>query len=283
MKPEELEFPTVGKEPTIVATGAVPNKSYEKMSKSKYNGVDPVSCIATHGLDATRAHILFAAPVSDVLNWDDDKIVGVQRFLLRVLRLAGESSFAAGEVVPKEHLGGAEEKKVWRAVQETIKSVTEAFSDSMSLNTTVSDLMKLENTVTAAKTCAPLVRYHAVQTLLRLVAPITPALAEEAWEVLHSGSKHEGTRVLGQPWPVVDNEGLAAAVEEVAGARDVPVAVNGKVRFSLSIEGEVSDVGEAELKRLAAEKQEWERWGKGKEVVRVIVGKGGKLINFVVR
>lgn len=279
LMPNELDFSSGRGEPTIIATGVTPTKSYEKMSKSKHNGVDPVNCIATHGADATRAHILFAAPVSDVLNWDEDKIVGVQRFLLRVLRLAGAAKFVPGE---QQQLAGKLEKKVAKAVGETVKSVTDAFAITMALNTTVSDLMKLENTLSAAKACDPLVRYHGVQTLLRLVAPIAPAVAEEAWEVLHRGTEREGSRVLEQEWPTVDTDALAA-VEEVGGARDVPVAVNGKVRFSISVEGDVEAVGEERLKKLAAEKKEWANWGAGKEIVRVVVGKGGKMISFVVR
>ena len=69
--------------PCARATGAPLLVRYEKMSKSKRNGVDPAECVARHGADALRAHILFAAPVPDVLEWDEAKIVGVSRWLTR--------------------------------------------------------------------------------------------------------------------------------------------------------------------------------------------------------
>ncbi|KAF8245181.1 leucyl-tRNA synthetase [Wilcoxina mikolae CBS 423.85] len=269
LKPDEL--------PKLLASGVNPNKSYEKMSKSKYNGVDPVDCISTHGADATRAHVLFAAPVGDVLNWDEDKIVGVRRFLLRVLKLADTYTFSPDAVDPGDF--NDHERKVWKLLQQTVGSITEAFADTMALNTTVSDLMKLENPLTASlKSCSPAMAYHATQTLLRLMAPITPAVAEEAWEMLHRGTEMEGTLVLEMGWPKVDTR-----VVEEAGKRDVAVAVNGKVRFMVGVVGGLEELEEEGLRALVEGRKEWEKWGKGKKVVRVVVGKGGKLVNFVVR
>ncbi|KAL5117093.1 hypothetical protein ACEQ8H_005052 [Pleosporales sp. CAS-2024a] len=88
--PDELDW-TDAAAPRIKANGLTPIRSYEKMSKSKYNGVDPAATIAKYGADATRAHMLFQAPVGDVLEWDSKKITGVQRWLQRVIRLATTS------------------------------------------------------------------------------------------------------------------------------------------------------------------------------------------------
>ncbi|KAF2640721.1 leucyl-tRNA synthetase [Massarina eburnea CBS 473.64] len=87
LRPEEVDLSMLAS-PTIKGTSVVPKVSYEKMSKSKYNGVDPGTTIATYGADATRAHMLFQAPVSDVLEWDETKISGILRWLKRVLRLS---------------------------------------------------------------------------------------------------------------------------------------------------------------------------------------------------
>jgi leucyl-tRNA synthetase len=277
LKPDELDFSSGTKDPKIIASGVTPNKSYEKMSKSKYNGIDPVACISVHGVDATRAHVLFAAPVSDVLNWDEDKIVGVRRFLFRVLKLADTYTFSRDAVDPGKF--NDHERKVWNLLQQTVEGVTEAFADTIALNTTVSDLMKLENALTASlKSCSPAMAYHATQTLLRLMAPITPAVAEEAWEMLHRGTEREGTLVLRMGWPVVD-----IRVVEEAGEREVAVAVNGKVRFVVGVVEDLEGVGEEGLRKLVEGRREWEKWGAGKEVIRVVVGKGGKLVNFIVR
>jgi leucyl-tRNA synthetase len=267
LRPDELHISPSG-EVTVKEDGQHPNKSYEKMSKSKYNGVDPLACIRSHGADATRAHVLFAAPVSDVLNWDEDKITGVRRFLLRVLRLASSTVPAA---LPEE-LGGKEEG-LYDLVQRTVRSVTEAFAETMALNTTVSDLMKLENAITAStssSTMSPGMRYHAVRTLVKLLAPIAPAVASEAWEMVHG----VGRKVLEEPWPEV-REIVRKGVER----NMVAIGVNGRVRFSVEVEGEVKM---ERLRGLCEERKEWRRWVGGKEIKRVVVGKGSKMVNFVV-
>ncbi|KAI5283548.1 Leucyl-tRNA synthetase, mitochondrial, partial [Ascosphaera atra] len=101
LKPDELDFSADAKNPVIKGReGPVrPNVSYEKMSKSKYNGVDPTACIERFGADSVRAHVLFSAPVSEVLEWEEGKIVGVQRWFGRVWKVVGESVGAVeGEV-----------------------------------------------------------------------------------------------------------------------------------------------------------------------------------------
>lgn len=75
---------SVSSQPVVVATGQPAAVSFEKMSKSKYNGVDPIGCMDKHSTDATRAHILFQAPVSEVLEWDEEKISGVTRWFQRI-------------------------------------------------------------------------------------------------------------------------------------------------------------------------------------------------------
>jgi leucyl-tRNA synthetase len=277
LRPDQLEF-VPGKDPKVKVSRETALKSYEKMSKSKYNGIDPAACINTHGLDATRAHVLFAAPVADVLNWDEDKIVGVRRFLWRVLKLADSCPKPTTTTTTPPEPKNEHEVKVWNALQDTIKNVTEAFAHTIALNTTVSDLMKLENAVTAAlPQLGDQVAYAAVQTLLRLLAPITPATAEEAWEMLHRGTELEGTRVLAQKWPEVDTRVFEFQEEK----REVAVAVNGKVRFTVEVPGTAE--GAEEVQELVKGRKEWEKWTAGMEVERVILGKGGKLVNFVVK
>jgi leucyl-tRNA synthetase len=83
LKPDEVNL-SVPSKPIVFATGKEANVSFEKMSKSKYNGVDPMICMEKHSADATRAHILFQAPVSEVLEWDEEKITGVTRWMQRV-------------------------------------------------------------------------------------------------------------------------------------------------------------------------------------------------------
>src|SRR5437762_617682 len=144
------------KKPVIKETGVEPKRSYEKMSKSKYNGVDPAQCIGKHGADCTRAHILFSAPVSEVLEWNEEAIVGMERWLGRAWRVAltaAEKKEKIDKTKTKPDTSDLRnvskmsdaERSLWRNVQQTVEDVTTALSESYSLNTMISDLIKLTN------------------------------------------------------------------------------------------------------------------------------------------
>lgn len=90
LKSDEMLPDPSGQSAVVKSTGKEAVVTWEKMSKSKYNGVDPGVCFQKYGADITRAHMLFAAPLSEVLQWDEEKIVGVQRWLYRVSRLVDE-------------------------------------------------------------------------------------------------------------------------------------------------------------------------------------------------
>src|SRR5579859_407152 len=138
------------KKPVIKESGVEPKRSYEKMSKSKYNGVDPAECIAKHGADCTRAHILFSAPVSEVLEWNEESIIGMERWLGRVWKVVSSAverkrnDKTISPTLDIARLSDAE-RIVWRKVQQTVVDVTSALSRTYSLNTMVSDLIKLTN------------------------------------------------------------------------------------------------------------------------------------------
>ncbi|PBP24871.1 leucyl-tRNA synthetase [Diplocarpon rosae] len=91
LKPDEVDLTNLS-QPLVKATRKVANVSFEKMSKSKYNGVDPSNCMAKYGADATRAHILFQAPVSEVLEWDEGKIAGITRWFHKLHGLIFQNS-----------------------------------------------------------------------------------------------------------------------------------------------------------------------------------------------
>jgi len=238
LKPDEVDL-SDPKRPLMVSTGQPPDISFEKMSKSKYNGVNPVTCIEVHGADATRAHMLFQAPVSEVLEWDEGKISGVTRWLHRILDLAlqtrgRELNFSSAKeeflakserihdwkngktVLPQfptphgakdvtrlwldaEIKAYDESTKLWSLVQKTIANVTESFSTTYSLNTVVSDLMALTNAISehsnykidmpgglssSVRTSRD-ITFHALKSLVQMMAPITPAFSEECWAALH--------------------------------------------------------------------------------------------------
>lgn len=272
LKPDEVDT-TSPNNPTIRASGLTPNVSFEKMSKSKYNGVDPGATIAKYGADATRAHMLFQAPVTDVLEWDEQKITGVQRWLQRIIRLSSAHWFPDQElerfIPPKnmdENLHGIvtrynaarrkgtkienqaeliaalniDEAKLWTKTQQTIASVTESYSETFSLNTIISDLMTLTNLLWDAPHASELTAWlkHAAFThLLRMLAPIAPGVAEEAWHNLNTHTRNPNGDH--PPLPSVFTAGFPTSDTDIIPHLNpfstCVVQVDGKRKFELDI------------------------------------------------
>jgi leucyl-tRNA synthetase len=192
---------------------------YEKMSKSKYNGADPAEVIEQYGADATRAQILFLAPIGDVLNWNESQIAGVDRWLRKVMALAPVVA-APATAPPAAAAPPAASRALFAALQATIALITRALETDLSFNTVVSDYMKLTNAIAAAAkggVAAPQLT-DAYAKLLVMMAPVTPATAEECWEALG-----RGPTIFAERWPVAE----AVSVDEIP----YKVIVNGKVRF----------------------------------------------------
>ncbi|KAF0642962.1 hypothetical protein FPSE5266_04092 [Fusarium pseudograminearum] len=303
LKPDEVDLTDPNK-PKVVASGKSANIAYEKMSKSKYNGVDPSEFISKYGADATRAHMLFQAPVGDILNWDEGKITGVTRWLQRlydqITAIAVEpykKTMPARDYLAAKHesLGSASAKElaqwdteaaIWRDVQRTIASVTASYDEVYSLNTVVSDLMILTNTLADNIKASPVVKREAAQTLISMMAPITPAFAEECWALLHpsSPSIFESTN-----FPKVDT-----SLTELVRPRVQPCAVqiNGRVRGVVSIPPPPAELAGDELrdwmvKEILQTEEGAARFSGGqydlRAAKRAIAVKGGKTINFVLK
>lgn len=291
LRPEEVDLKDPAK-PRVLATGELAVVSYEKMSKSKFNGVDPTEFIAEHGADATRAHMLFQAPVSDVVNWDGDKIVGVTRWLGRIYDLVEKAEVPLDEVnqdaLSKSLVDMAGDESadadvaVWREVQRTIASVTSSYSDVYSLNTVVSDLMSLTNTILANNGQARAeLRTAALSALVRMLAPISPAFASECWSVLGASEPLFAGSVR---FPELDGSlpYLKPRTQVCA------VQVNGKLRVAVDIPRPSGDKTDEELKTWIVDRiLETEgavKLGDADKIraaKKTIVVRGGKTVNFV--
>ena len=258
-------------DPRDPVTGDALEVLFEKMSKSKYNGVDPAAVIDRYGADTARMFILFKAPPEKDLEWDDADVEGQYRFLQRLWRLIDSSrplldQQDAGEDRPAELT--PEEADLRRAVHTAIEAVTEDLSDDIQLNTAISELMKLSNAMNA--TDLPGLRVavlrEALSVLVRLLAPFAPHLAEEFWQKLGgSESVHQ------QSWPELDASAL------VQDSVDLVIQVKGKVRGSISVP---ADADKETLEKLALSSEVAQKWLEGAEPRRVIVVPG-KLVNLV--
>ncbi|MGC9527119.1 MAG: leucine--tRNA ligase [Limnospira sp.] len=243
---------------------------YEKMSKSKYNGVDPLVVMEKYGADTARMFILFKAPPEKDLEWDDADVEGQFRFLNRVWRLVADfanSQSPGAKKAKKGNLSKAE-KDLRRAIHTAIKEVTEDLEGDYQFNTAVSEMMKLSNALSDAKDIKDSPVYaEGIETLLKLLAPFAPHIAEELWQMVGGG---ESVHV--QSWPELDESALA--VDEIT----LVIQINGKTRGTIPVP---SGADKQTLEDLARESEFAQRYLEGKQIRKAIVVPG-KLVNFVV-
>jgi len=244
----------------------------QRMSKSKGNVVDPDELVARYGADTVRGYLMFAFDWAKGGPWDSQGIMGVHRFLNDVWRLVWHwIKDPPGNPAPAAR-GVASEKDVRalrRKVHQTIQRVTYSL-ETFSFNTGMAALMELKNAMSKVRG-TPVVRTpawdEAVRTLLLLMAPFTPYVAEELWE--RHGGKYS---IHQQSWPQVDP--AIAAEEEI----ELVVQVNGKVRDRILVP---ADIGEEDAKKAALTSEAAQRFMGGKPPRKVIVVPG-KLVNIVI-
>ncbi|QZZ20079.1 leucine--tRNA ligase [Leptothermofonsia sichuanensis E412] len=261
--------------PVDPETGEALEVVYEKMSKSKYNGVAPGDVIGKYGADTARMFILFKAPPEKDLEWDEADVEGQFRFLNRVWRLvtdfagAGSSQPALGTKAnqKKSESLTKDEKNLRRAIHTAIQAVTEDLDGEYQFNTAVSELMKLSNALTDAACKDSPVYAEGIESLLILLAPFAPHIAEELW----SGLGHEDS-IHRQSWLTVDPDALVA--DEIT----LVIQINGKTRGALQAPAQLS---KEELEQFARESDIAQRYMEGKTIKKAIVVPG-KLVNFVV-
>lgn len=225
-----------------------------KMSKSKGNVINPDAIVERLGADTVRTYLAFIGPYNEVGNypWDPDGIVGVRRFLERVVRLHEK-------VVD----GASDDETILRVVHQTIKKVGDEI-ESTKLNTGVAALM----TCVKHLEKVPAVSSYTYRTLVQLLAPFAPHIAEELWERLGGeGSVHESS------WPDYDESLL------VSDSVTYAVQVNGKVRGTF--EG-AKDMAQESAEKEAQALPSLEKHLAGKTVDKIIFVPG-RLINFVVK
>lgn len=233
-----------------------------KMSKSRGNVVNPDQIVQEYGADSLRLYEMFMGPLEATKPWSMTGVSGVRNFLDRVWRLMIDSHEETMQLVDavKDVAPTPEQNRI---IHSTIASVTHDLK-GMSFNTAIARMMEFVNFFTK-ETVRP---KSAMETLVLLLAPMAPHLAEELWAVLgHPES------LTNHPWPVFDEEQLKATTLEV------PLQINGKLRAKIVVP---ADCSQADLESHARNHERIHELLDGKQIVKAIVVPG-RLVNFVVK
>jgi len=264
----------------LLAQGMV-IKDGAKMSKSKGNVVDPDEIIQNYGADAARLFILFAAPPTKDLEWNNQGVEGCYRFLKRVWRIFDDflDDIKCAGPIPEDYKTDSKElRELRRVTHVTIGRVTDDIQTRMQFNTAISAIMEFVNHLYAFREswvllkdnsdgARPLVR-ESFDTLILLLSPFAPHIAEEMRSLL--GHK---TSIVQVEWPVFNKD--LTTTEELL----IIVQLNGKVRQRITVSASAS---QEDIKSLALNDSKIKEQTKGQEIKKVIVVPG-KLVNIVVK
>ncbi len=237
----------------------------QKMSKSRGNVITPDEYVSELGADAVRAYLMFVAPWEQGGEWNDSGISGISRWLNRLWNLV-----LGGYKQDVKAKATDEERALTRLTHQTIRKVTQDL-EKIRLNTMIAALMEYTNYMTKAKEEGVISKAawdEAIETLMLLLAPTAPHLAEELWQQTgHEYSIHN------QSWPKWDE--VLAKEEEIT----LVVQVNGKLRDRITVPVSIT---EDEAKEKALESPKVKKHIESKKIIKTIYVPG-RLVNVVVK
>tara|TARA_R110002049_G_scaffold37208_1_gene117493 strand:- start:58214 stop:61204 length:2991 start_codon:yes stop_codon:yes gene_type:complete len=229
-------------------------REVEKMSKSKYNVVNPDDIVVDYGADSLRLYEMFLGPLEQYKPWNTAGITGVHSFLKKLWKLyVGKNGLHVNDAAPT--------KETLKTLHKTIKKVQEDI-ENFSFNTSVSNFMIAVNELTAQKCTSK----EILEPLLVLLSPYAPHIAEELWSQLgHNES------ISTAPFPEFDASHL------VESSKNYPISFNGKMRFTLELP---MDMSKEDIEKivLAHEKTQEQLGGRTPKKVIVVPG---KIVNIV--
>ncbi len=241
-----------------------------KISKTKLNIVDPDAMFDRYGADTVRLYMLSDAPPDRMQVWSDEGIAGAWRTLNRLWRLVQDNLdkvCPTSEKLPTQL--NAKNRTLRRKTHQCIQNVTEAIEGGFHFNTAIARCNELLNQIRAFKgPINPAVLREALETIVRILSPITPHFAEECWRRLG----REGS-IFAAGWPEADPK--AAAEEKL----EIPVQVNGKVRARLIVDAEIDEAG---LQAAALEDPHIRELLAGRQPDKVVVVPG-RMVNLVIK
>jgi leucyl-tRNA synthetase len=231
-------------------------REVEKMSKSKYNVVNPDDIVEQYGADTLRMYEMFLGPIEIAKPWNTAGLKGVYNFLKKFWRLYHDSE---GNFRMSDTSATEQELQI---LHKTIKKVEDDIL-ALSFNTAVSAFIIAVNELTALKTD----KKEILEPLIVLISPFAPHMAEELW---HRAGRNESVEYA--PYPQYDEKYLKAATKEY------PVSFNGKVRFKLQLP---ADATKEEIEKAVMQHEKTAKYLEGKTPKKVIVVPG-RIVNIVV-
>ncbi|HXJ18491.1 MAG TPA: class I tRNA ligase family protein, partial [Candidatus Polarisedimenticolia bacterium] len=253
-------------------------KDGAKMSKSKGNIVGAIEIAEKYGCDTGRMYTLFAAPPEKDLEWSEQGIEGSARFLARVFRLVDKHAPRLRDIpidwnaVTDVAQATSKEKILVRKTHQTLKRVTNDFQSRWHFNTSIALIMELVNEFTAQEPLdqeiSPALLKQLLAVLLLMLAPMTPHIAEELWELLgHSGGLSR------EKWPSYRED--LTREEQV----EVIIQINGRLRGRILVD---ESLGEVETRERALADARIAPLIAGKQIAKTIVVPK-KLVNIVLK
>jgi leucyl-tRNA synthetase len=241
--------------------GMILGSDSNKMSKSRGNVVNPDDVIANYGADSLRLFEMFLGPLSATKPWSTKGIEGVYRFLNKVWRLIVDENGNISRAIKKTETEDEQERLMHR----TIKNITKDIDDmDMKFNTCISELMIYVNEIGKME----VIPHRLIETLLKLLVPFAPHIAEELWQRLGNKS------VLAyEKWPDYNPAKVQRSMVIIVGQ------VNGRVRAKIEVE---NGTDEERLKELIKQDEKIKSYIDGKQIMKEIVVKN-KLVNIVVK
>ena len=245
------------KEPYAKRTshGMILGEGGEKMSKSRGNVVNPNDIVAQYGADTLRLHIMFIGDFEKAVTWSNDAVKGSKRFLDRCWNLMDMCSDSEDYSKKNESI-----------IHKTIKKVGSDI-DELKMNTAIAALMTMVNEF-YTNGCTR----GEVKTLLELLSPFAPHIAEEMWELM-GYAKSEGKMAMQMPWPKYDE------AKTVDTEREMAVQVNGKLKTTIVVPADSED---SVIIDAACADEKIKRLMEGKQLFKTIVVKN-KLVNLIIK
>lgn len=291
--------------------------TWEKMSKSKYNGVDPIQVVQEYGADTIRLFLLFKAPVDQVLDWDTNQIVGQLRWMRRIWSLVqhwklyqynrharSQPGFSSAHLSSPVAIDKLDKRKqhLRHIVHETVRSVTLSVFENHSFNVAIAKLMTLSNDLSeiARIGCEQLGRSFdenalmetpefelGLKNLIVMLSPMAPHFSSEAWLLLHTDVTSDtlvtpsavDCNVFSQTWPVFNEEYLEEVNLDSATTK-LHIHISGKHRGSVDLPEAIENDA---LQQFVLDAPQLKKYLDGKTVVKFVHVPAKNMVNVVVQ